>query len=100
MKILLVTRSFYRAEALERLLPHDEVISCFRDYHFEGLVQGHKPDLIVSDGTCKTRYEGECMAVYFDPQSVACARNITVISWWWFNLKTRVSSFFSTLPTA
>lgn len=60
MRVLIVSSSFYNANDLanelrEALDKSVEVETCFRDYHFNDAV--HTADLIVSDGTCKSRDE-------------------------------------------
>lgn len=73
-KILIVTHDFHKAEALAaRIFKFFGVESygCFRDYHFEEYVKGgNPPDMILSDGTCKTRDDriDGSFAITFSPR--------------------------------
>lgn len=95
-KILVVTRSSSAVGELNYLLPNDKVRRCCRDYHFKGEVNDWKPDLIVSDGTCKTRDEdGKSVGIYFDAAPYAQTKKIPVRSLFWFLFWARFENFFS-----
>jgi hypothetical protein len=85
-KILVITRNFYAAEEVKKLLVEDDVFGCHRDYHVEGRIRSFKPDFILSDGTCKTRFDEnpESVAISFDPKPFAEKYGIPVRSLSWF----------------
>lgn len=86
MRILVVTRSFYRVERLKRKLPQHEIEGCFRDYHLDSALS-KIPDLVLSDGTCKTRIDGgESFGIYFDIRSKAKAHGLKVRSLFFFEM--------------
>lgn len=104
MNVVIVTGYFKEAEKLGKEL-HDrghEYEMFFRDYHFETFVKGIAPtidrsvpkvDLVITDGTCKTRdkYCQSCLIGYSYPREWATEHSIPVASFrqlriaLWFN---------------
>lgn len=62
MNILLVSKDYYPTEAIAKILTNKghDVRTVYRDYNFQSLIASkvvQSIDLIVSDGTCKTKDE-------------------------------------------
>lgn len=100
-----VTRDYYFGEEIRRqiesVLNGAEVTTIYRDYNFRAMVGGEHPDLIIADGTCKTRDDhGYSVGIYYAfPKQFARQHRIPVFSptffgfrlmpilqfklWWW-----------------
>lgn len=96
--ILVVTNDFYAVQDLKQMFPEYSIEGCYRDYQVEDLIRSQKPDLVLTNGLCKTRIEedhGKPVTIFYNPRSMAKKFGVPVHSVWWFVITEKIKKVFN-----
>lgn len=96
-EILIVSGRFHNVQKVIDVFEGHEVRECYREYYVADYIEHFRPDIILSDGSCKTREpdNDEPIGVYYSPFDEAKKYNIPVYPLWLGALLFRLSSLFS-----